>query len=99
MPQMKLHVLFVEASQVDLQQTLAKLAEHGYQVEYQRVDDADTMKTALLMNQNSYVGRQYLAALNSAPEVPTRINLLRAVRPAGEPSIWSSALRACLKSV
>ncbi len=51
MPQMKLRVLFVEASQDDLQQTLAKLADNGYLVEYQRVEDADTMKSALLENQ------------------------------------------------
>ncbi len=51
MPQMKLRVLFVEASQDDLQQTLAKLTDNGYLVEYQRVEDADTMKSALLENQ------------------------------------------------
>jgi len=48
MPQKKLRVLFVEASQDDLQQTLAKLADNGYLVEYQRVEDADAMKAALL---------------------------------------------------
>ncbi len=51
MPQMKLRVLFVEASQDDLQQTLAKLTDNGYLVEYQRVEDADTMRSALLENQ------------------------------------------------
>ncbi len=51
MPQMKLRVLFVEASQDDLQQTLAKLAENGYLIEHQRVEDADAMKSALLENQ------------------------------------------------
>jgi len=48
MPQTQLRVLFVEASQDDLQQTLAKLADSGYLVEYQRVEDADAMKSALL---------------------------------------------------
>lgn len=50
MPQKKLRVLFVEASQDDLQQTLAKLNDNGYLVEHQRVEDADAMKTALLGN-------------------------------------------------
>lgn len=50
MPQQIIRVLFVEASIDDLQQTLAKLAEHDYQAEYQRVEDADAMKTALLNN-------------------------------------------------
>lgn len=48
MPQKQLRVLFVEASQDDMQQTLAKLEHHEYLVEYQRVEDADAMKTALL---------------------------------------------------
>ncbi len=48
MPQKKLHVLFVEASQDDMQQTLFKLADNGYLVEYQRVEDADAMQAALL---------------------------------------------------
>jgi two-component system, NarL family, sensor histidine kinase UhpB len=48
MPQKKLRVLFVEASQDDLRQTLAKLADNEYLVEYQRVEDAGAMKTALL---------------------------------------------------
>jgi two-component system, NarL family, sensor histidine kinase UhpB len=48
MPQTKLRVLFVEASQDDLQQTLAKLTDNGYLVEYLRVEDAATMRTALL---------------------------------------------------
>ncbi len=51
MPQTKLRVLFVEASQDDLQQTLAKLAENGYLIEHQRVEDADAMQSALLANQ------------------------------------------------
>ena len=51
MPPLKLRVLFVEASQDDMQQTLTRLEEHGYQVEYQRVADADAMKNALLGNQ------------------------------------------------
>ena len=51
MPQNKLRVLFVEASQDDLQQTLAKLSDNEYLVEYQRVEDADAMKTALLSEQ------------------------------------------------
>ena len=51
MPQTKLRVLFVEASQDDLQQTLAKLAENGYMIEHQRVEDADAMKSAPLENQ------------------------------------------------
>ena len=51
MPPTKLRVLFVEASQDDLQQTLAKLAENGYLIEHQRVEDADAMKSALLENQ------------------------------------------------
>ena len=50
MPPMKLRVLFVEASQDDMQQTLTKLEDNGYQVEYQRVADADAMKDALLGN-------------------------------------------------
>jgi two-component system, NarL family, sensor histidine kinase UhpB len=48
MPQKILRVLFVEASQDDLQQTLAKLADNEYLVEHQRVEDAEAMKTALL---------------------------------------------------
>lgn len=48
MPQKKIRVLFVEASQDDLQQTLAKLADNEYLVEYQRVEGADAMKAALL---------------------------------------------------
>lgn len=51
MPHQKLRVLFVEASQDDLQQTLAKLADSGFMVEYQRVDDANAMKSALLLEQ------------------------------------------------
>jgi len=48
MPQKKLRVLFVEASLDDLQQTLAKLADNEYLVEYQRVEDAGAMETTLL---------------------------------------------------
>ena len=48
MPLKNLRVLFVEASQDDLQQTLTKLSENGYLVEYLRVEDADAMKAALL---------------------------------------------------
>jgi len=48
MPQTKLRVLFVEASQDDLQHTLAKLADNGYLVEHLRVEDAEAMKSALL---------------------------------------------------
>lgn len=48
MPRNKLRVLFVEASQDDLHQTLAKLADNGYLVDHQRVEDADAMKSALL---------------------------------------------------
>ena len=48
MPRKQLRVLFVEASQDDMQQTLAKLEQHEYLVEHQRVEDADAMKTALL---------------------------------------------------
>ena len=48
MPQTKLRVLFVEASQDDLQQTLAKLADSNFLVEYQCVNDAYAMKIALL---------------------------------------------------
>lgn len=51
MPQKKLRVLFVEASQDDLQQTLAKLTDNGYAVEHLRVEDADAMKIALLQEQ------------------------------------------------
>lgn len=51
MPQKKLRVLFVEASQDDLQQTLAKLTDNGYLVEYQRVEDSHAMQTALLGEQ------------------------------------------------
>jgi len=51
MPQKKLRVLFVEASQDDLQQTLAKLADNQYEVEYQRVENADAMRSALLNEQ------------------------------------------------
>lgn len=51
MPQMKLRVLFVEASENDLQQTLTKLTGNGYEVEHQRVEDADAMKAALFENQ------------------------------------------------
>jgi signal transduction histidine kinase len=51
MPQTKLRVLFVEASQDDLQQTLTKLADNEFLVEYQCVNDAEAMKTALLDNQ------------------------------------------------
>jgi two-component system, NarL family, sensor histidine kinase UhpB len=48
MPQKNLRVLFVEASQDDLQQTLAKLAANEYLVEHQRVENAEAMKNALL---------------------------------------------------
>lgn len=48
MPQMKLRVLFVEASEADLQQVLNKLADNEYLVEYLRVEQADTMRSALL---------------------------------------------------
>lgn len=48
MPQKNLRVLFVEASHDDLQQALAKLADNGYLVEHQRVEDAAAMKSALL---------------------------------------------------
>jgi signal transduction histidine kinase len=48
MPQTKLRVLFVEASQDDLQQTLSKLGDNQYLVEHQCVNDAEAMKTALL---------------------------------------------------
>jgi len=51
MPPKKIRVLFVEASQDDLQQTLARLSENGFLVEYQRVDDAEAMKIALLEEQ------------------------------------------------
>ncbi|HQS57116.1 MAG: hypothetical protein B7Y56_00895 [Gallionellales bacterium 35-53-114] len=51
MPQTKLRVLFVEASQDDLHQTLAKLGDNDYLVEHQRVEDADAMKAALLGDQ------------------------------------------------
>lgn len=50
MPQTKLRVLFVEASQDDLQQTLTKLADSNFLVEYQCVNDAEAMKVALLGN-------------------------------------------------
>jgi two-component system, NarL family, sensor histidine kinase UhpB len=50
MSQKLLRVLFVEASQKDLQHTLTKLADNEYLVEYQRVEDADAMKAALLGN-------------------------------------------------
>ena len=48
MPQKKLRVLFVEASQDDLQQTLAILDQNDFLVEYLRVENADAMKSALL---------------------------------------------------
>jgi signal transduction histidine kinase len=48
MPPKKLRVLFVEASQDDMQQTLAHLAHHEFIVEHQRVQDSDAMKNALL---------------------------------------------------
>ena len=48
MSQKILRVLFVEASQDDLQQTLTKLTDNGYLLEHQRVDDADAMSAALL---------------------------------------------------
>lgn len=48
MPQTKLRVLFVEASPDDLQQTLTKLADNEFLVEYQCVNDAEAMKSALL---------------------------------------------------
>jgi len=51
MPQKKLRVLFVEASEDDMQQTLAKLEQNEFLVEYQRVQDAVTMKAALLAQQ------------------------------------------------
>jgi len=51
MPQKKLRVLFVEASEDDLQQTLAKLTDNGYLVEHQRVEDANAMQIALLEDQ------------------------------------------------
>jgi two-component system sensor histidine kinase UhpB len=51
MLQMKLRVLFVEASEDDLQHTLNKLTDNGYEVEYQRVEDADAMKAALFEKQ------------------------------------------------
>lgn len=51
MPQKKLRVLFVEAYQDDMQQTLAKLADNGYLVEYLRVENANAMKVALLGEQ------------------------------------------------
>lgn len=51
MPQIKLRVLFVEASEDDLQQTVAKLTDNEYLVEYQRVENADSMKAALLDEQ------------------------------------------------
>ena len=47
----KLRVLFVEAFEHDLQQTLAKLAQHEFLVEYQRVQDSDSMQSALLEQQ------------------------------------------------
>ena len=50
MPQTKLRVLFVEALEDDMQQTLAKLAQHHFLVEHQRVQDADAMRIALLSN-------------------------------------------------
>ena len=51
MPPKNLRVLFVEAFEHDLQQTLAKLAQHEFLVEYQRVQDSDSMKSALLEQQ------------------------------------------------
>ncbi len=47
MPESKLRILFVEASEDDVQQVLSKLGEHGFQAEHQRVDSADSLKTAL----------------------------------------------------
>ena len=48
MPPTKLRVLFVEASIDDMQQILTKLEANEYLVEYQRVDEAETMKNALI---------------------------------------------------
>jgi two-component system, NarL family, sensor histidine kinase UhpB len=50
MPQTKLRVLFVEASSDDLQQTLVKLSDSNFLVEYQCVNDAEAMQTAMLGN-------------------------------------------------
>lgn len=55
MPPKKLRVLFVEASEDDMQHTLVKLADNGYLVEYQRVEDAPAMKNALLADQSDVV--------------------------------------------
>jgi signal transduction histidine kinase/CheY-like chemotaxis protein len=51
MSSQNLRALFVEASQDDLQQTLAKLVHHDFLVEYLCVQDADAMKSALLTYQ------------------------------------------------
>ena len=48
MPLKKLRVLFVEASEDDMQHTLAKLAQHEFLAEYLRVQDAAAMRSALL---------------------------------------------------
>lgn len=48
MPPKNLRVLFVEASEDDMQQTLAKLAQNEFLVEHLRVQDAVAMKSALL---------------------------------------------------
>lgn len=48
MPPKKLRVLFVEASQDDLQQALALLEHNCFLIEYQRVENADAMQAALL---------------------------------------------------
>jgi len=44
----RLRVLFVEASDMDAQTTLAKLTASGYTVDHQRVADALGMQSALL---------------------------------------------------
>lgn len=48
MTQQNLHVLFVEASQDDLQHTLTLLEQNGFLIEYLRVENADAMQAALL---------------------------------------------------
>lgn len=48
MPHKKLRILFVEASQDDLQQTLALLEQNGFLIDYHRVDNAETMQSALV---------------------------------------------------